>query len=120
MAALNFPTSPALDQTYTANGFTWKWNGTSWVALPAVDPATITGVVLLENGGTGAATASGARANLEAQATLVSGTNIKSINSTSLLGAGDLSLFTGGLTRVEVVATLPGSPNATTLYIVTG
>jgi len=54
------------------------------------------------------------------QNALVSGTNIKTVNSTSLLGSGDLQLFTGGLTKVEVVASLPGTPNANTLYIVTG
>lgn len=53
------------------------------------------------------------------QSTLVSGTNIKSVNSTSLLGSGDLALFAGGLIQVKVVATLPGSPDANTLYIVT-
>lgn len=54
------------------------------------------------------------------QPTLVSGTSIKTVNSTSLLGSGDLTLFSGGLIKVEVVAALPGSPNANTLYIVTG
>jgi len=29
------------------------------------------------------------------------------------------SLFVGGLTKIEVVSTLPGSPDSTTLYIVT-
>lgn len=53
------------------------------------------------------------------QSTLVSGTNIKSVNSTSLLGSGDLALFAGGLIQVKVVATLPGTPDANTLYIVT-
>lgn len=53
------------------------------------------------------------------QDALVSGTNIKSINSTSLLGSGDIVLFNGGLTNVSVVASLPGSPDANTLYIVT-
>jgi len=52
--------------------------------------------------------------------TLVSGTSIKTVNSTSLLGSGDIPLFAGGLTSVEVVTALPGSPVATTLYIVTG
>lgn len=51
------------------------------------------------------------------QDTLVSGTNIKSINSTSLLGSGDLALFGGGLTKIEKVSSLPGSPDANTLYI---
>lgn len=27
---LNFPTSPTLNQTYTYNGRTWKWNGAGW------------------------------------------------------------------------------------------
>jgi hypothetical protein len=30
MAALNFPTSPTPNQVYTANGKSWKWDGTSW------------------------------------------------------------------------------------------
>lgn len=54
------------------------------------------------------------------QPQLVSGTTIKTINSTSLLGSGDLSLFAGGITKVEVVTALPGTPDANTLYIVTG
>lgn len=53
------------------------------------------------------------------QDALVSGTNIKSVNSTSLLGSGNLELFNGGLVKVSVVSTLPGSPDANTLYIVT-
>lgn len=40
MAALDFPTSPTLNQTYTANSTTWKWNGTSWIALPTVGGGT--------------------------------------------------------------------------------
>jgi hypothetical protein len=44
MAALNFPTSPALNQVYTANGKSWKWDGTSWKTF---NTTSITG------GGTG-------------------------------------------------------------------
>lgn len=33
---------------------------------------------------------------------------------------GDVTLFTGGLAQVAVVASLPGTPNPNTLYIVTG
>ena len=30
MAALNFPTSPTLNQIFTANGKSWRWDGTAW------------------------------------------------------------------------------------------
>ena len=35
MAALDFPASPSVDDLYTANGSTWKWDGTSWNVVPA-------------------------------------------------------------------------------------
>ena len=54
--------------------------------------ANVTGTVAVANGGTGSTTAAGALTNLGAQATLVSGTNIKTINSNSLLGSGNLSI----------------------------
>jgi hypothetical protein len=46
--------------------------------------------------------------------------SIKTINSTSLLGSGNIELFSGGLLQVAVVTSLPGTPNSNTLYIVTG
>jgi len=30
MAALNFPSSPSTNEIYTANGKSWRWDGTSW------------------------------------------------------------------------------------------
>lgn len=27
---IDFPNSPTLNQEFTSNGFTWKWNGTAW------------------------------------------------------------------------------------------
>jgi hypothetical protein len=35
MAALNFPAAPSVNDLYTANGSTWKWDGTSWNVVPA-------------------------------------------------------------------------------------
>lgn len=32
MAALDFPSTPEVSDTYTANGRTWVWNGESWIA----------------------------------------------------------------------------------------
>jgi len=57
-----------------------------------ITSGSITGItdIAIADGGTGASTAEGARTNLGAQATLVSGTNIKTVNSTSLLGSGDI------------------------------
>ncbi len=46
--------------------------------------------IQVSEGGTGATTASDARSNLGAQATLISGTNIKTINGESLLGSSDI------------------------------
>jgi hypothetical protein len=35
MPALNFPSSPTLDQIYTApSGQAWQWDGTAWISLP--------------------------------------------------------------------------------------
>lgn len=38
MAVLDFPNSPTLDQVYTANGSSWKWNGTVWLAVAGQYP----------------------------------------------------------------------------------
>lgn len=32
--ALNFPTSPTLNQYYIYNDRTWKWNGYAWTIIP--------------------------------------------------------------------------------------
>lgn len=79
----------------SANNKYLKSNGTStsWDDLD-ISTADITGTLPIANGGTGATTASGARTNLVAQETLVSGTNIKTVNSTSLLGSGDIAVGT--------------------------
>lgn len=31
MASLDFPTNPSIDDTYSAGGKTWVWNGESWL-----------------------------------------------------------------------------------------
>lgn len=42
MAALDFPTSPALNQTYTSNGVTYQWNGVSWKTANPLTSTQIT------------------------------------------------------------------------------
>ena len=39
--ALDFPTSPALNQVYTFGSYSWSWDGTSWVGAVPIVNATI-------------------------------------------------------------------------------
>ncbi|MDR3128315.1 MAG: hypothetical protein LBT99_03200 [Bifidobacteriaceae bacterium] len=62
--------------------------------LAQVSAATSSTVLPVAKGGTGANSASQARTNLNAQETLVSGTNIKSVFGQSLLGSGNFRTLT--------------------------
>jgi hypothetical protein len=66
--------------------------------------SNVTGTVAVANGGTGAVNSSGALTNLGAQATLVSGTNIKTVNGNSLLGSGNVVISgtpAGSTTQIQ-------------------
>jgi Chaperone of endosialidase len=39
--ALDFPSSPALNQVYTFGSYSWRWDGTSWVGAVPIVNATI-------------------------------------------------------------------------------
>ena len=41
MAEFSFPTSPSLNQTYTFQGKTWKYNGVGWALVTNVDAAQL-------------------------------------------------------------------------------
>ena len=49
--AINFPTSPTTNDIWTENDLSWKFNGTSWVALPT---PSVAGNVAYTPAGTGA------------------------------------------------------------------
>lgn len=43
MAAIDFPSSPTIGQTHSANGKAWTWNGTSWVMASSAAPPSFVG-----------------------------------------------------------------------------
>ena len=64
MAAFNFPNSPSVNDTYSANGMTFTWNGTKWERTsPSVGAQGATG----PSGPTGSTGAQGATAAQGAQ-----------------------------------------------------
>lgn len=87
MAALNFPSSPTVGQIHTQNGNSWTWDGQSWNASTTGSFVTLSGAQTLS----GKTIDYGANTLTGVQPTLVSGTNIKTINGASVLGAGDIS-----------------------------
>jgi hypothetical protein len=62
--------------------------------LSQVNAASSSTVLPIAKGGTGSNSAAGARTNLNAQETLVSGTNIKNISNVSLLNSGNINVYT--------------------------
>lgn len=58
--------------------------------------------------------------DLPVQATLVSGTNIKTVNGGSLLGSGDLTISSGGLTLLGTLTTTSGTTQTLSGLTLTG
>ena len=102
MAALDFPASPTLNQTYTANGRTWTWDGTSWNSTPISN-------VIVSVAGT---------AN-EITATTVSGTTTLSLPSALTFTGKTITggTFNSGAFNGTVGATTPSTVAATTINI---
>jgi hypothetical protein len=72
-------------------------------SLSSVLRGTTYGTLPIYAGGTGATSAAAALAALGAQPALVSGTSIKTVNGTTLLGSGDL-VITGGSSATKTIA----------------
>lgn len=89
MTAINFPSSPSVNATFSAGAVSYIWDGVKWKNNTLSTK----------------------------QDTLVSGTNIKTINGTTLLGSGDLTI-TGGVTTSRYA--LDGSGSTATTYTYVG
>jgi hypothetical protein len=82
------------------------FTGAYTVTAPTLN---LTNALSVANGGTGANTANAALVALGAQATLVSNTNIKTVNGTSLLGSGDVTISSGtGIGKIIALASSLG------------
>jgi hypothetical protein len=51
--AINFPSSPAPNDTYTYGNRVWKWNGSSWITVAYTTAITTSNYVATVNGITG-------------------------------------------------------------------
>jgi len=97
--------------TITVNDAKWNFNG---------NVGTINTALSLANGGTAATSASAARVNLglvigtDIQPLLVSATNIKTVNGTTLLGSGDLVVSGTDATKLAILNNLSDLNNAAT------
>lgn len=119
MNTLGVTTVNATSITVNGNNvFNTYSNGTTGLTNVASNPGELQlgGTLSVAAGGTGANNTSTARANLGAQATLVSGVNIKSINGESLLGSGDLKPFPSGTAMIFAQTSAPTGWTKVTTY----
>ena len=106
--------------TLLATTITGNLSGCTFPTLNQNTSGTAAGLsatLAITSGGTGATSASAALTALGAQAALVSGTSIKTINSTTLLGSGDISV--GTVTSVSAL-TITATGTDITSSVATG
>jgi len=110
--AINFPDSPSVNDTHTASGVTWKWDGTTWIAqgstssysLPTASATVLGGVKVGTNlsiNGSGVLSASGGEITVQEEgsslATAATTLNFVGTNVTATgTGATKTITITGG------------------------
>ena len=93
MAAFDFPNSPSVNDTYTANGTTYTWNGTKWVRTsPSIGAQGSTG----PTGAQGAQGSQGFQGLQGAQAHISASAPSSGVNNGDLWwesDTGDLAIY---------------------------
>ena len=120
MAALNFPSSPALDDIHTENSTTWVYNGTGWVkstgsTASGADGATGATGPTGATGATGAAGATGATGATGAAGSDASVTNANVNTAISTHTSATSTALGLGSVENTALSTWTGSSNVTTL-----
>jgi len=106
MAAFNFPNSPSTNDTYSANGVTFQWNGSVWTRYSASQGA---------QGATGPTGAQGAVGSTGAQGATGSGGSTGAQGATGPTGAQGATGSTGAQGASGSTTTI--NNNATTKFI---
>lgn len=101
--AVNFPSNPALNQTYTSGTTTWEWNGTTWDLRPNNSP-TFSSIT------TGTAAVSG---SLTAGSVSTPGINTNTVNAS---GAVTALRFIGDGSQLTNLPLGTGSPGRVAYY----
>ena len=107
MAAFDFPNSPSVGNTYTANGVTFQWNGSVWTRYSASTGA---------QGSTGPTGAQGAVGSTGAQGATGSGGSTGAQGATGPTGAQGATGSTGAQGASGSTTTINGNTNN---YVVT-
>ena len=105
MSAFNFPASPSNGDTYTANGFTYEWDGSKWIRKsPSTGAQGSTG----PTGAQGAAGAQGATGSAGSQGATGSATLTNVSNNRLMTAVSGTTLPI--LVYVALLTLIPDAP----------
>ena len=129
MAAISFPASPSNNDTFTANGKTWQWNGTFWslvvsgatvadgsVSTAKIADSAITAAKIADGTVVAAEIASGAITNAKLATDAVHSVNIAAGAVTAAKLGDDISLTPadGSITQAKLASNLSAVTVTTT------